>query len=257
MRCSGQEIYRSDEDVDTFRCYPRKRRCVYTDTRHAKAAIAAGARKETLVYSSTHQPTVESQLPLRSWLLPYDRRTIVTPLDQAAVRAQLTAYLDRLSAAPTPGLFSYKVRYQGILVGDTLTLSGPIGGRRFRLETRGLVHSAPGGTAIELTLQLSTLHRLITVGQLAILWAWALIVGFPLVLILFLSGFGYVVTILSFRYEAAQIVGQLLSAARPQPQPGEQGAIVADNVGWRCGACGGYVREDATFCKHCKQPFTV
>jgi len=231
--------------------------CVYTDTRHAKAAIAAGARKETLVFSSMHQPTVESQLPLRSWLLPYDRRTIVTPLDQATVRAQLTTYLDRLRAAPAPGLFSNAVRYQGTLVDDMLALSGPIGGRRFRLETRGLIHSGPGDTAIELTLQLSTLHGLITIGQLAFLWTWALIVGFPLAMILFLSGFGYIATILSFRYEAAQIVRQLISAARPQPQPGERSAIVFDNIGWRCGACGGYVREDASFCKHCKQPFTV
>jgi hypothetical protein len=204
-----------------------------------------------------HQPTVESELPLRSWLLPYDRRTIVTPLDETAVRAQLTAYLDRMQAMPSRGLFSYEVRYQGTLVGDTLALSGPIGTRRFRLETRGIIRTAPGGTAFELTLRLPRTLILMVLAQLAFVALGMQILGFPLVMILFMSGVVYSMTILQFRSEVAHILRQMLSAVDPQRQPGEQGAIVPDGKGWRCGACGGYVREDASFCKHCKQPFNA
>lgn len=32
--------------------------------------------------------------------------------------------------------------------------------------------------------------------------------------------------------------------------------IIPDTRGWRCSACQGYVRQDATTCKHCHQPLT-
>jgi hypothetical protein len=209
------------------------------------------------VLSTINQPTVQSELPVRSWLLPYDRRVISTPLDEATVCVQLNAYLERLYAMPRPSLFSSAVRYEGALERDTLRLDGPIGNRRFRLDTRGNVRTAPDGTAIELTLRLSRVHMLAMLGQLVFLWTVPLIIGFPLVMVLLLSGFAYVATMLSFWYETGQIVRQLLVAVGPQPQGGEQGMIVPDGIGWRCGSCGGYVREDATFCKHCKQPFTA
>jgi hypothetical protein len=209
------------------------------------------------VFSTMHQPTVESELPLRSWLLPYDRRTIVTPLDETAVRAQLTAYLDRLHALRNHSRFSGDLRrYKGTLVGDTLSLSGSSKDRGgVLLYTRGVIRTASDGTAIELTLCLSRAHNVMLLGWLAFVWSVGLIIGYPLVLLLLGSGVVHFIFVQSFRSEVAYIVRQLLAVVGPQRQPGELVTIVPDRIGWRCGACGGYVREDASFCKHCKQSF--
>ncbi len=204
--------------------------------------------------SSSH-PLVYSTQPLLSWLIPYDHRVIVSPLDQATVGAQLAATIERLNAAPAPGWFSSDARYEGQFAGDSFTLNGPIANRRFRLHTRGVLRIDPAGTRIDLTLRLATAYLLLALGQVAFLWAWALIVHFPLVLVLFLNSFLYIATTLTVKYEASQIVQRLLQAAGPPPEPEAHSAIVSDGSGWRCGACGGYVRRDATFCKHCKQPF--
>lgn len=207
------------------------------------------------MFSTTRQPTVESKRPVFYKLLPYDQRTIITPLDEATVRAQVAAHIAQLNSAPLPKLFSYGVRFEGSVAGDSFVLSGPIGNRRFRLETRGTIWPALDGTAVELTLRLSAIHQMAVIFQFVMIWIWALLVGFPLIMVLFLSGFLYVVTVLSFRFEAARLVRQLGFAVGPQPEPSERSVIVPDSIGWRCGACGGYIREDASFCKHCKQRF--
>jgi hypothetical protein len=84
---------------------------------------------------------------------------------------------------PLPSLFSYDVRYKGAHVGDMLTLDGPIGNRRFRLDTRGAIRSTSSGTAIELTLRLSNTHELVLIVQLAFVCIFMLIVGFPPVMV--------------------------------------------------------------------------
>jgi hypothetical protein len=207
-----------------------------------------------MLTSSPH-PTVRPALPVVGWLVPYDRRVIVSPLAEATVRSQLAALVERLNAAPKPGWFSSDARYQGALDGDTITISGPIANRRFRLAACGVVRLDPAGTAIDVALRLSTMHLLITFGQLALLWAWVLIAGFPPVMALFMTCFFYAIVTFNVKYEAGQIIQKLLVAAGPPPAPEAQGAIVPDGVGWRCAACGGHVRRDATLCKHCKRVF--
>jgi hypothetical protein len=71
---------------------------------------------------------------------------------------------------------------------------------------------------------------------------------------------------ISARGYAAQDQGYLLReqivtlegipAAAIQTAPDRQATIIADGNGWCCSACQGYVRQDATICKHCKQPLT-
>jgi hypothetical protein len=42
----------------------------------------------------------------------------------------------------------------------------------------------------------------------------------------------------------------------PTIDPNAPASIVpGPNNSWTCSSCGGYVRHDATFCKHCKLPF--
>lgn len=205
--------------------------------------------------TSLPPPTAYSTRPIASWLVPYDQQVIDTPLAPDAVRAQLAATFEELNTPPKQSIFSTAARYEGHIEQDHLTVSGPHANRRFCLLTRGFIQSDPAGTRIALTLRLSTGYTLLTVLQLAFLWGWALAVGFPAALALPMSVFLYVATTLMCRYEASQIVAMLLRAAGPPPSAEAQGAIVPDGVGWRCGSCGGYVRQDATFCKHCKRPF--
>jgi len=200
-------------------------------------------------------PTVRSAIPAVGWLIPYDRRVIITPLDEAIVREQIAQLVERLNSAPAPGWLSGGARYEGTIVGNTFTITGPIANRRYRLTTRGSIRLHPGGTAIDITLRLATSHLLATLGQLAFLWGWALIVHFPIVMVLFLTCMMYVLSTALVKSEARQIVRQLVAASGSQPAPNTRGSIVPDGVGWRCAACGGYVRQDATFCKHCKQRF--
>jgi hypothetical protein len=200
-------------------------------------------------------PTIHSAHPAISWLIPYDRRIIITPLDEGTVREQIAQLVERLNTAPAPGWLSSDARYEGAIAGNTFTISGPIANRRYRLTTRGSIRLHPGGTAIDVTLHLATSHLLATLGQAAFLWGWALIVHFPIVMVLFLTCIMYVLTTALVKSEAAQIVRKLVAASGPQPAPDTRGSIVPDGVGWRCAACGGYVRQDATFCKHCKQRF--
>jgi hypothetical protein len=47
-----------------------------------------------------------------------------------------------------------------------------------------------------------------------------------------------------------------LPAAAIQLAPNGQATIIPDGNGWRCSACQGYVRQDASSCKHCKQMLT-
>jgi hypothetical protein len=205
--------------------------------------------------TSLIHPTIQTSHSPWSWLIPYDRRTLVSPLPEATVHAQLAAEIERLNNAPKPGWLSSDARYEGTIDGDSFTFSGPLAQRRYSLETHGTIGLDPAGTRIDLALRLSNKHGLFALVQLAVLWAWALAIGFPVVLVLFLSGFLYVGTVLSAKYEASQIVRLVAQAAGPKPSPEATGAIVPDGVGWRCGACGGYVRRDARFCKHCKRPF--
>jgi len=200
-------------------------------------------------------PTIHSALPVVSWLIPYNRRIIITPLDEATVREQIAQLVERLKTAPAPGWLSSDARYEGAIAGNTFTISGPIANRRYRLATRGSIRLDLGGTAIDVTLRLATSHLLLTLGQLAFLWGWALIVHFPLVMVLFLTCVMYVLSTALVKSEAAQILRQLVAASGPPPAPDTRSSIVPDSVGWRCAACGGYVRQDATFCKHCKQRF--
>jgi len=206
--------------------------------------------------TSLPPPTAYSTRPMTSWLAPYDQRVIQTPLAPDAVRAQLAAAFEQLNTAPKRSIFATVARYEGHIEQDRLTMSGPHANRRFSLLTRGLVQSDPAGTRIELTLRLSTGHALLAVLQHALLWGWVLAVGFPAALALPMSVFLYIATTLSCHYESSQIVAMLLRAAGPPPSAEAQGAIIPDGAGWRCGSCSGYVRQDATFCKHCKQPFT-
>jgi hypothetical protein len=194
--------------------------------------------------------------PILSWLTPYDRRVIQTSLAIDTVRAQLAAAFEQLSTPPRRSFFSTAARYEGHIELDRLTLRGPYGNRRFCLLTRGILQSDPTGSRIDLTLRLSTGHALLAVLQQAFLWGWVLLVGFPALLALPISMFLYLATMFSCRSEASQIVAMLLRAAGPPPTAEAQGAIIPDGVGWRCGSCGGYVRQDATFCKHCKRPFS-
>lgn len=43
--------------------------------------------------------------------------------------------------------------------------------------------------------------------------------------------------------------------SRPIDPHGPPHAVPGPNDSWSCSACGGYVRRDATLCKHCKRPF--
>jgi len=202
------------------------------------------------------RPTARRALPLLAWLIPYDHCVISSPLEEGIVRSQLAAQLERLGNVASSGWFSTDARYEGRIDGNTLIIDGPIANRRFRLTARGDIRIAPAGTTIDVTFRLATTHLLFTLGQVAFLWIWALVVHFPIFLVLFLTSFLYIATTLMVKYEAAQIVQHLLQNADPVPSPEARGAIVADGAGWRCAACGGYVRRDAIFCKHCKQPFT-
>jgi len=205
--------------------------------------------------SSPHS-RVYSLRPILSWLAPYDQRVIQTPLAIDTVRAQLTAAIEQLNALPTRSFFSRTARYDGYIEQDRLTVIGPYAYRRFKLLTRGTLQSEPTGTRIELILRLSTGHGLLVALQYAILWSWVVLVGYPAALALPLCVILYIVTTFSCHSEASQIVGILLRAAGPQLSARSQGTIIPDGVGWRCGSCGGYVRQDATFCKHCKRPFS-
>lgn len=198
---------------------------------------------------------VYSLRPVLSWLTPYDRRVIKTPLAIDTVRTQLAAEFEQLNTPLKRSFFSMAARYEGQIELDRLSLRGPLGTRRFILMTRGTLQSDPTGTRLDLTLRLSTGHALLMVLQHAFLWGWVLLVGFPVALVLPVSVFLYIVTMFSCHYEASQIVAMLLRAAGPPPTTEAPGTIVPDGVGWRCGSCGGYVRQDATFCKHCKRPF--
>jgi hypothetical protein len=212
-------------------------------------------RKRSSIVSSP-QARATSLRPVLAWFVPYERRVIHTPLAIETVRVQLAAAIEQLTMPSRRSFFSTAARYEGEIEQDRLTLSGPHANRRFSLRTHGILQSDLTGTQIDLTLQLSTGHALLVVLQHAFLWGWVLLVGFPVVLALPMSVLIYIITMFSCHSEARQIVGILLRAAGPPPAAEAQGAIVPDGVGWRCGSCGGYVRQDATFCKHCKRPFS-
>jgi hypothetical protein len=206
---------------------------------------------------TTHDitPTVRSALPAIAFLIPYERRVITTPLDEAIVRQQLATLFEQLNVVPAPSWFSVAVRYECTIAGDTFTIIGPIANRRYRLLTRGSIRLDPSGTAIDVTLRLTPSNLLLAIGWIALLWLGALVIHFPLVLVLFLTCAMYVMSTAMVKYEAWNIIQRLVTASAPAPASVAQAAIVADGAGWRCAACGGYVRQDATFCKHCKQAF--
>lgn len=127
-------------------------------------------------------PIVRSALPAIARFLPYDARVIITSLDEATMRTQLAQLVEQLNSAPAPGWLSNGARYEGAIEGDSMIIRGPIAHRRFRLVARSHIRLDPAGTAIDVTLCLARSHLLLTLGQLAFLWGWALIVHFPIIL---------------------------------------------------------------------------
>lgn len=216
------------------------------------------------------RPTLHTAPLALSLFAPYRRCTITTPVDTASVRAQIGAQLDRLGTYRPPSWFTNEVRYDSRVSGDEFTISGPFnqggvqfgrrGSIRVQLGTRGVIHAAPGGTAIDLTLSLSD-RTLMTIGAQALFLAIGMLaLRFPLAIVLFMLGFMYIAILMLFRHEASAITGHLLQAASPQRPfqtiaQSPPGSIVADGLGWRCAACGGYVRPGAPACIHCKHPF--
>lgn len=47
------------------------------------------------------------------------------------------------------------------------------------------------------------------------------------------------------------------STALPATVPEGSTFLISDGRGWQCSACHGYLRPDATFCKHCKKPIVI
>jgi hypothetical protein len=99
-------------------------------------------------------PDLTSPPPAWTVLTPSDRLTVVTSLPLEEVQHLLASRLAGGLTRGGSGIFSSRRTYEGRLDGDTLTLRGPFGNRKWTLLTRGLLVATPTGTALHLAMRL-------------------------------------------------------------------------------------------------------
>lgn len=142
------------------------------------------------------------------WAVPTREETIHVDIAPQRSRQLLAEkFMTEITVEPSSFLVS-KTRYRGSIDGNIFYLKGPFGYKRWRLETRGEIVEAPGGSEIKLSMRFETgplvfMALALVVYVVVALEVMQLWVMWPYVVIQVLLIYG--VILFNFRYEASLI----------------------------------------------------